>query len=150
MRTITYTIIILFLMLVYSCRQQSIDIHAFPNNVWNKDDSVAFTFNINDTIETYDLSFFLRNNLNYQYRNLFLLVEVIYDDRVVTADTIEYSITNKYGQWLGRGLGNMKDNYLMFNKSRNFKNSGDYKIIIRHGMRNHQLIGVNKLGFKVK
>ena len=34
--------------------------------------------------------------------------------------------------------------------SGDFKNSGDYKIIIRHGMRNHQLIGVNKLGFKVK
>ena len=150
MRTLTYAIIILFLILLCSCKQSSVDIHTFPNNVWNKEDSIVFTFSIDDTIAAYDLSFFLRNKLDYQYRNLFLLVELAYAEQIVNTDTLEYSITNKYGQWLGRGLGNVKDNYLMFNKNRTFKKSGDYKIIIRHGMRNHQLIGVNKLGFKIK
>ena len=99
MRTLTYAIIILFLMLLCSCKQKSIDVHTFPNSIWNKEDSIMFAFNINDTIAAHDLSFFLRNKLDYQYRNLFMLVEVAYAEQVVSSDTLEYSITNKYGPY---------------------------------------------------
>ena len=95
------------------------------------------------------MSFFFRNTLEYQYRNLFLLIDLRYNGQVIQTDTIEYRITNKYGQWLGRGLGSIRDNYFILNKGASFNREGDYVINVRHGMRNEPLKGPNKLGFKI-
>ena len=65
-------------------------------------------------------------------------------------DTLEYLITDKYGQWLGSGSGEMKDNYLIFNENFIFKKSGKYNLTVQHGMRNNPLIGINKLGVKIQ
>ena len=45
----------------------------------------------------------------------------------MSIDTVEYKISDKYGKWLGRGLGNMKDNYLIFNQNMMFNKEGVYK-----------------------
>ena len=147
MRTIKFIIIIIFLN---SCQKNISDIHSFSENKWDFNDSVIFYFNITDTILPKDLSFFVRNTVDYEYRNLFLLVETSYKNQTIKMDTLEYLITDKYGQWLGNGSGEMKDNYLIFNESFIFKKSGKYSLTVQHGMRNNPLIGINKLGFKVQ
>ena len=147
MRTLGFIIIIIFLN---SCQKNNADIYSFVNNEWDFNDSVIFTFNITDTVSPKNLSIFLRNTLDYEYRNLFLLVETIYESKTIKTDTLEYLITDKYGRWLGSGSGDMKDNYLIFNENCIFKKSGKYSFAIRHGMRKNPLIGVNKFGFKVQ
>jgi len=147
---IRFFLIIIFFSLTSSCEKKHVSIYDFDYNKWGKVDTVDFVFDVNDTIKTYELSFFFRNNLNYTYRNLFLLIELSYDDKIIQSDTVEYRIADKYGQWLGRGLGNVKDNYLMFNENARFSKEGMYKIRVRHGMRQDSLIGVNKLGFQIK
>ena len=147
---IRFFLIIFFFSLICSCKKKHLSIYDFEYNKWAKVDTVDFVFDVNDTTKTYELSFFFRNSLNYTYRNLFLLIELGYDDKIIQTDTVEYKIADKYGQWLGRGLGNVKDNYLMFNKNAMFNKEGMYKIRVRHGMRQDSLIGVNKLGFQTK
>ncbi len=150
MRIIIYVVPIICLTLVSSCKKKHIRTYDFEHGQWIKEDTLEFEFNINDALKKYNLSFFFRNNLNYSYQNLFLLIDLSYDNRIIETDTVEYRITDKYGQWLGHGLGEIKDNYLMFNENIVFKKEGVYKITVRHGMRQNPLIGVNKFGFKTE
>ena len=101
-------------------------------------------------IYTKSVSFFLRNTLDYPYRNLFLLLETQHKSDVAKKDTVQYLISNKYGQWLGRGMGKMRDNYFILNENMLFRDSGNYKMIVRHGMRENPLAGINTLGFKIE
>ena len=133
-----------------SCRQPTTSLHSFSENHWDFRDSVVFYFDVVDTSETKSVSLFLRNTLDYPYRNLFLLVETVHESHVIKKDTVQYLISNKYGQWLGRGLGKIKDTYFMLHENLVFENSGNYKMIIRHGMRENPLIGINKIGFKIE
>tara|TARA_B100000902_G_scaffold50725_1_gene57472 strand:+ start:4979 stop:5422 length:444 start_codon:yes stop_codon:yes gene_type:complete len=140
---------IVIILILLSCNKKVISTHSFEGNNWNINDSIVFSFNIADTVSKYQLSFFLRNNLDYEYRNIFLLVNTNYNQKTIKTDTVEYSITNKSGQWLGSGLGEMKDNYLIFEENLIFSQTGSYELIITHGMRSDPLIGVNTFGFKL-
>ena len=140
---------IIIILILLSCNKKVISTHSFYENKWNVNDSILFSFNITDTVSNYQLSFFLRNNLDYDYRNIFLLVNTNYNQKTIKKDTVEYSITNKAGQWLGSGLGEMKDNYLIFEENLIFNKIGNYELIIKHGMRSDPLIGVNTFGFKL-
>ncbi len=142
--------IILFLVIFSSCKRGVTGLHSFNEDAWNFKDSVSFSFNINDTVKLYDLSLFFRNTLDYEYRNLFLFVDTRHNGVSIKKDTLEYLITNKYGQWMGAGLGKIKDNYFIFEENLAFKSRGSYELIVSHGMRSNPLVGANKLGFKIK
>jgi len=142
--------ILMVLLLQYSCKQPQTSLHGFNKNSWDFRDSVVFYFDIIDTSETKSVSFFLRNTLDYPYRNLFLLLETQHKSDVAKKDTVQYLISNKYGQWLGRGMGKMRDNYFILNENMLFRDSGNYKMIVRHGMRENPLAGINTLGFKIE
>ena len=109
-----------------------------------------FFFNIDNTRKPYNLSLFFRNTLDYSYRNIYFFVEISYGDNVFLYDTLQYSITNKYGQWLGGVMGYKKDNYFDFKENVIFQNKGQYRFTIKHGMREDQLIGTSELGFKIQ
>ena len=141
---------ILILIFAYSCQNKQLSMYNFNNELWNIEDSVIFSFNIQDTAKAYNISLFFRNTLDYPYQNLFILAETHYNDNIITLDTLEYLITNKYGQWEGRGLGKLKNNYFIFNPSLKFSKPGSYSIILRHGMRMNPLKGSDKIGFKIE
>ena len=135
---------------IVGCNKNQTSIYSFQNNYWNISDSVDLFFNIPDTSETYDISFFFRNTLDYPYRNLYLLTNIHFLDSMIRKDTVQYAIADKYGRWLGGGPGNTRDNYFLFKENTRFYKTGEYKITLIHGMRNKQLIGCNKIGFKIK
>ena len=140
----------LCLLGVLSCNNNQIFLHSFNENNWDYRDSVMFFFNIDNTSKPYNLSLFFRNTLDYSYRNIYFFVEISYGDNVFLYDTLQYSITNKYGQWLGGGMGYKKDNYFDFKENVIFQNKGQYRFAIKHGMREDQLMGTSEVGFKIQ
>ena len=142
-------LILCFTMFTISCKQNQALLHDFENSSWNSKDSVLFSFDVLDHTESKNMSFFLRNNLDYPYRNIFFLVEIKNDSGIIASDTVQYLISNKYGQWLGRGFGKTRDNYFIFKKDYLFEDSGNHLLIMRHGMRQNKLKGLVKLGFEI-
>ncbi|MBF24971.1 MAG: hypothetical protein CMP49_00410 [Flavobacteriales bacterium] len=139
----------IILLILFSCNKKVISTYQVDENSWSANDSIIFDFNISDTVSTYNLSFFIRNTLDFEYRNIFLLINTNYNNATIKKDTVEYAITNKSGQWLGRGFGDMKDNYLIFEENLIFNNTGQYELSVKHGMRSEPLIGINTFGFKL-
>jgi len=88
--------------------------------------------------------------MNYSFQNIYLLIETHFKDQIISVDTLQYRITDKYGRWYGRGIGDTRDNYFMFEEIKRFNLSGEYSFKLEHGMRQNPLKGVNKIGFKIE
>ena len=127
-----------------------VDSLSFDESIWGHNQPVQWKVEIDDTINSHNISLFVRNDLDFPYSNIYFFTSIIYDDSVFLSDTSQYLIADKYGRWLGRGLGNIKDNYFLLEDGIVFPQKGQYIINVAHGMRTDFLQGIRELGIKIK
>lgn len=124
---------------------------------WDKGEVVEFTIPPMDTLKKYDLFINIRNTNDYRYNNLFLIVSLEFPYGKTITDTLEYRMANPDGTWIGKGLGSIKDNKLWYKEGVSFFENGEYKISIRHAIRNNgevdgvtQLEGIMDVGLSIE
>ena len=122
----------------------------------HKDSLITFTITPPDTINPYTLLLSLRNNTKYPYSNLFLITHLEYPHGKTITDTLEYRMAAPNGQWLGKGLGQLKDNLLAYKDQFVFKETGVYVLKITHALRNNgeaegvtELEGITDIGYQL-
>lgn len=140
----------IILILAISC-SDSEEIHISSiDNLWNKKDAKNLEFEIKDT-QPKNLIFIVRNNNEYPYNNLFLISTIKGNkNEVLRTDTLQYILAKPNGEWLGNGLGNVKEIFLQYKNNFKFPTNGKYKIEIKHGMRADSLKGIEDLGIKIE
>ncbi len=117
---------------------------------WHKDSAVVFTANLTDTLSSYNLYLDIRNKGNYPNSNLWLFVNIKSPDGKLLTDTIEYTLADHAGKWTGSGIGDLFDNQFAYKQNVYFPVSGDYKFLIRHGMRATHLTGIQDVGIRIE
>jgi len=135
-------------ILITSCgNDATFDVYkSFPNSEWHKDSIVNFKFNPVDTISRNNLFINLRNNNDYQYSNLFVIVDINFPDNTSIVDTLEYEMTDSQGKFLGTGLTDLKENKLEYKTNVIFPTTGEYDINIQQAMRKSGTVeGITKL-----
>lgn len=157
----TSLFVLVSLFLTISCDSKVVydEYKPFPNN-WHKDSIATFNFKAPDTINNYNLYVNLRNNNDYAFSNLYLIVELNYPNGKIVKDTLEYKMAAPNGELLGSGFTDIKENKLWYRGYKSpfkFTEKGDYSINIQHAMRkNGEVNGVNNLegitdiGFRVE
>ena len=149
------------LMVFTSCdSNQVFDEYKSVSNPWNKNEVVEFVFQAPDTLNNYNLFVNLRNNNDYKFSNLFLIVEMNYPNGKVEKDTLEYEMAKPDGTFLGSGFSDIKENKLWYKGYKTpyvFSENGEYKVFIQQAMReNGQINGVENLhgvldvGFRIE
>ena len=98
---------------------------AIENNVWNKNDSISFDFDINDTTEFYDFYFNLRTTNLYEWSNLYMFVEIGSPEEQFNIDTVEFSLANSDGEWTGVSSGSIINNKILFISKKRFPSLGN-------------------------
>lgn len=148
-------------LVILSCDSNRIfDEYKSIDNTWNKNEKVSFTFEPKDTLSTRNLFVNLRNNNDYKFSNLFLIVELNYPNGKIITDTLQYKMTEPNGKFLGTGFGEVKENKFWY-KGQNdtfvFDESGTYTISIGHAMRENgkvngvtELEGITDVGFRIE
>ena len=145
-----YILNVFIICILAGCQDKKTFIYKFNQDKWDiKQDTVMFTYNAQKVDTPYTISLFFRNNINYPYRNIYMFVDILYNHNIIQTDTLQYAITDKYGRWYGKGIGNTKDNYFLFESNLQFQNVGAYTFNITHGMRNNPLVGCDKIGLKI-
>ena len=136
--------------------KQVFDQYKSVSQNWKKTDSVQFQFQTPDTIHKYNLFVNLRNNNNYEFSNLYLIVNLKAPSKKTTLDTLEYEMAKPTGEWLGKGFS-VKENKLFFKENVRFKENGKYTISITHAMRKNgnvlgedYLKGITEVGFRIE
>ena len=154
-------ILVSLLVVFTSCdSNQVFDQYQSVPKEWNKGEIIGFNFNAPDSIYPYNLYVNLRNNNDYKYSNLFLIVEMNYPNGKVTTDTLEYEMAQSDGTFLGSGFSDVKENKLWYKGYDNpfvFTENGQYKVNIQQAMRENgqtngieNLQGILDIGFRIE
>lgn len=113
---------------------------------WRMDDVAHFEFSGMDTTVTYNMFINIRNDNTFPFSNLFLITELEHPDGNTVKDTLEYKMAEPTGEWLGKGLGSVKENKLWYRENIVFPKTGVYKVNVSHAMRkNGDVQGLNVL-----
>ncbi|WP_340076074.1 gliding motility lipoprotein GldH [Leptobacterium sp. I13] len=146
------------LILFHSCNTNTVfSEYQSIEKGWNKNKKITFSFQAPDTIGNYDMFINLRNDENYKYNNLFLIVEMRFPNSEVISDTLEYEMAKSSGEWLGKGFTSLKESKLWYKEAVTFPISGEYEVHIEHAMRSNGSIegvsvleGINDVGIEIE
>lgn len=113
---------------------------------WDKQEAVSFTIPSLDTLKTYNVFINLRNTNDYPFNNVFLIAAIEFPHGKTTTDTLEYKMAYPNGEWMGEGIGSVKENKLWLRENIRFSENGTYTIILTQAVRNNgETEGVNQL-----
>jgi gliding motility-associated lipoprotein GldH len=149
------------LMLVFgmvSCdKKQVFDAYHDFDAGWHKDSVVQFDLPKMSPTAKHDLFVNIRDNNDYPFQNLFLIVSLERPNREVTVDTLEYEMAYPDGKLMGEGFTDTKDNKLLYKRDMAFPLKGTYKIRIQQAIRQNgnvagitQLPGITSVGFRIE
>ncbi len=152
--------IILFglLLLVSSCDKKRVFDEYRPfDGKWNKDSIVSFAFNQKDTVSKYNLFVNIRNNNNYPFSNIYLIVQMQQPGGLTKVDTLEYQMANPDGTLMGEGFSDVKESKLWYKENLIFPKAGKYNVTIQQAVRNtgkitgvQELDGITDIGFRIE
>jgi gliding motility-associated lipoprotein GldH len=158
MKIINSILLVLVLLLATSCDKKRVfDDYKSVGNSWHKDSIVSFELPKLDSKKMYNLYVNVRDNDDYPFNNLFLIVSLEQPNKKIKVDTLEYQMTNPDGTLLGEGFTDIKESKLFYKGKESFTQKGIYKIHIKHAVRQtgkiegvSTLDGITDVGFRIE
>ncbi len=149
---------ILMAILLFSCDKKRVfDQYKSVGDRWEKDSIINFNIDQADTLKKYNLFLNIRNNDDYEFNNLFLIIAIEHPDGLTKIDTMQYEMANPDGSLMGQGFWHIKENKLFFKEKYQFKKAGNYKISIQQAVRKtgkiqgqQYLNGISEVGFRIE
>ncbi len=143
-------VISFFALLLTGCKGSFFESYQKVNpSGWDKDSLLAFNVEITDTLQAYNMYLNIRNQGSYEFSNLWLFVDIVAPDSTALRDTIEITLAQPDGTWLGKGTSGIYQLQLPYRKNIIFPYSGEYSITIEQAMRSEKLEGIQNIGIKI-
>lgn len=124
--------------------------YSIHNASWRSGDTLKFPVTISDTITPLSFYFNIRNTTKYGFSNLYMYVTTYYPDNTFSRDTVECWLAAPDGKWLGKGIGNLKDNEFTFRRNVRMPRKGNYIFSINQAMRYSPLTGIADVGIRLE
>lgn len=121
------------------------------NGTWNKKAKQQFDFKISDAQHAKNIIFVLRNNNDYPYSNIRLIVDFTdHQSKRQAVDTLNYVLAKPNGEWIGKGFGDTKETLFQYKINYKFPHNGDYSVSLIQAMRTDNLKGIEDIGVKLE
>jgi gliding motility-associated lipoprotein GldH len=148
----SFIAVAVFLFLLTSCNSNVVftDSREMNNETWKLMDIADFKVEINDTLNSNNVIFTIRNGSAYPFRNIFLFVSTISPDGKKLTDTLQYNLADESGKWKGKGFGDIHELNLPYKSNVYFPVKGIYEFKIQHGMRVEDLKGIYDFGLRIE
>jgi gliding motility-associated lipoprotein GldH len=137
-RVLTHVLLLAFgVIFLGSCGREVVynQFQPIEDNRWHKDSLIHFTIPSQDTVQKNNIYLTLRNNKEYEFSNLFLIVGIRFPNNYQIVDTLEYEMTTPEGRFLGEGISDVKENKLEYKTNVTFSQIGDYDLTVQQAMR---------------
>ena len=123
--------VFLSLLLLVCCNTNTESSYSvFEEDSWHTDSIITLSHSVVDTITKQNLYLKIRHTTDFEYQNIFLFVDV-QDKR----DTIEVTLSEKNGKWLGSGFGDIKEVECCFAKEIIFNSKKTSNVTVEQAMR---------------
>lgn len=145
--------------ILLSCTEKKYfdEYQAIDNLEWKQNFPIEFIVSNTDTISKKNVFINIRNNSNYEYSSLFLIVKTQFPSGYKLVDTLEYEMTDAKGNWLGKGFNSLKENKLFFKEGVVLPEKGAFKFLIQHATRGindiegeKPLAGITDVGLSIE
>ncbi|MBB3896503.1 gliding motility lipoprotein GldH [Bacteroides pyogenes] len=144
---------LLGILLISACHTDIIyhSYQSLPYKGWGKSDTLFFHVSLTDTFPTaLKISAEVRNRINYPYCNLYLFVRHnLPDSTIFRTDTLEFSLANKDGQWLGKGWGGIYTSECPIRRNLP-AHPGQYTLKVTHGLKDEKVAGLSDIGIRIQ
>ena len=117
---------------------------------WHSDKSVAFHWDIQDTLQRHDVMLDIRHSQAYPYSNVYVFLTYRFPNGKSRVDTVECTLADERGRWRGTGFGDLVDQRFMLNQDVQFPLKGRYGLEVQHGMRQDPLPSVANIGLRLE
>ncbi|MDG2432351.1 gliding motility lipoprotein GldH [Flavobacterium sp.] len=156
MRLKNSVLVFLIATTLFSCDKKRVfDEYKSVGDAWHKDSVVSFNLPDLDSTKRYDLFINVRDNNNYPYNNLFLIVSLELPNGFTKVDTLEYQMADPDGNLLGDGFSDIKESKLFYKENIRFR--GKYKVNIKQAVRESgkvpgvtSLEGITDVGLRIE
>ncbi len=154
-----YSLVVLTLLLMVACNENLVYSEYVPvsNGTWKKADTITFQWKDLDTLNKHHVFLNVRNDERYEFSNLFLITELEAPNGNTQVDTLEYEMALPSGEWLGKGMGSVKESKLWYKENIGFEDSGVYRLRVLHAMRKNgtvegleELLGITDVGIQIE
>ena len=110
---------ILVLLLIISCDKKRVfDEYKSVGNAWHKDSIITFKLPKLESAKNYNLFVNIRDNNDFPFDNLFLIVSMEQPDNKILVDTLEYKMANPDGTLMGEGFTDIKESKLFYKEKK--------------------------------
>ncbi len=123
---------------------------SFEKKSWSQSVSPVFEVEISDTLLACDFYFNLRHGEDYTYSNLYVFMKTEFPNGMVAKDTMEFILQSPDGKWNGSGLGDIRDNQILFKQNLKFPLKGKYRFILEQAMREETLEHISEIGLRIE
>lgn len=117
---------------------------------WEAENALRFEFIANDTLANHNVFLNVRHTGNYAYSNLYLFVTTQAPNGRLHIDTLEFTLANTTGKWIGKGIGDVYDLRMVYKKNIRFGQQGKYSFKIEQAMREPVLDGIADVGIRIE
>jgi gliding motility-associated lipoprotein GldH len=152
-------LLLLFLFFTSCDKKQFYSEYKELDGSWKKSDTLRFTFEQKDTINPYNLFLNVRNNNDYPFNNMYLIVSLKEPGKkpTIKIDTLEYQMADVDGTLLGEGFTDVKESKLLYLENYVFNRIGNYKVEVVQAVRATgevngvaELKGITELGLRIE
>lgn len=128
------------------------DNYDVPDAKWLVKETPVFTFEVTDTIATFNVFYNVRNNRSYSYYNLYLTHYLTNPNGKVIHQHLDEIVLfdQTTGKPLGEGLGDIYDHKVLAFKDYRFPIKGTYKIELHQYMRQNPLLDIVSAGITIE
>ncbi len=140
------------LILLSGCGKEFVfnEVREIKNHTWNVEDKLNFEFPVTDTLSPHNLFITVRHRGDYEYSNLYMFITTFRPDGKKSRDTVDCILQNPQGKWLGKGIGDIYDNKLVFHLGARFPVSGVYRFEFEQAMRKESVENITDVGLSVE
>src|SRR5690606_18708147 len=143
---------------LFSCGEKPVfTTYKSVGKSWHKDSIVSFDFEVQDTLQPYNLFLNLRANNDYPFSNIFIIASIESPSQQTKVDTLEYIMAAPGGKMLGNGFSDIKESKLWFKENYRFSENGKHIIRIGQALRKRsevegleKLEGVSDVGLSIE
>jgi gliding motility-associated lipoprotein GldH len=133
------------------------EINLFEKNInipkmeWKSTDDVIGSFNIKDTISTYNIYVVIRHTDAYVYNNIWLNIGLQPPGDSLQMQKINLMLGSDVSGWEGIGMNDIWEvRKLISGQPKRFLKTGEYKFSIGHIMRDNPLKSIMSIGLHLQ
>lgn len=152
MKRTFYFTLIAFVIILTSCDKNVVfeENVKLPENRWEAGNAIVLKTDIQDSITPHNIYINVRNAGGYQFSNLFLFFTTETPSGKKERDTLEITLADQTGKWLGDGMGDIYDNRILFKKNFRFPEKGVYSFTLEQAMRVDPLPQIMDAGMRIE